>query len=53
MRVNPAIDEPSIHWPRSTTSGKIPDGIVTLFTIPITSVNWRLMNSTFSSLIRA
>ena len=53
MRVKPAIDEPSIHCPPSMTCSKIEAGIVTLLTMPITSVNWRLMKRICSASIRS
>ena len=34
MRVNPAIEEPSIHCPPSMTCSKIDAGMVTLLTCP-------------------
>src|SRR5829696_9493295 len=52
IRVNPAIEEPSIHWPPSMTCSNIDDGMVTLLTWPMTSVNCRSTNSTPSSCTR-
>jgi hypothetical protein len=43
------MDEPSNQTPLSSASGKRPEGIVTLFTVPMMSVNCRLIKITPSA----
>src|SRR5919202_4704502 len=52
IRVKPSIDEPSNQTPLLTASSISPLGMVTFLTMPITSVNCMLTNSTLSSLIQ-
>src|SRR5579884_4156931 len=48
MRAKPSMDEPSNQVPCSIESRNWWVGMVTLFTIPTMSVNWRLMKRTCS-----
>src|SRR5712692_2099067 len=48
IRAKPSMDEPSNHLPWLMQSSSWLAGMVTLFTTPRTSVNWRLIKRTFS-----